>query len=275
MTNIAGDAWLPTAVAIFLLASVAVVGLRMFGVASPMAPILALVRATLQLAILSVVLTGIIDNPWWVGLALAVMFVAAVTTAARRVHASATQWGALAASMATGSVVALVVVFATGAIEFSPRYVLAVGGIWIGNAMTIATLTSRVFTASVRDHWPEVEAWLSLGARPSQAVRSLARDAARTALIPSLDQTRTTGLVVLPGAFVGAIFGGASPLEAGRFQLVVLAGVLAAGTLTAVLLLRAIGEVSERPGPPDGGRHSEKARHTEAPAPGGGQSKGE
>jgi len=252
MTTPSDGAWLSTAVAIILLASVAVVGLRTFRVPSPMAPLLALGRATLQLSILSVVLAGIIDNPWWVGIALAVMFLAAVTTTARRVHAPAAHWGALAASMATGSIVALVVVFATGAIEFSPRYVLAVGGIWIGNTMTIATLSSRAFTASVRDHWSEVEAWLSLGARPSQAVRSFAREAARTALIPSIDQTRTTGLVVLPGAFVGAIFGGASPLEAGRFQLVVLAGVLAAGTLTAVLLLRAIGDLSTRPGPPDG-----------------------
>ena len=218
-----------------------------------MAPVLAIGRAALQLAILSVVLAGIIDNPWWVGVALAVMFAAAVTTTARRVHASATHWGALAASMFTGNVVALVVVFATGAIEFSPRYVLAVGGIWIGNSMTIATLTSRAFTALMKDRWPEVEAWLSLGARPGQAARSFARDAARSALIPSIDQTRTTGLVVLPGAFVGAIFGGASPLEAGRFQLVVLAGILAAGTLTAVLLLRVIGEVSQRPGPSDAG----------------------
>lgn len=42
------------------------------------------------------------------------------------------------------------------------------------------------------------------------------------------DQTKTTGLVTLPGAFVGAIFGGVSPLEAGRFQIVVLAAIMAA-----------------------------------------------
>ncbi|MCU1533934.1 MAG: hypothetical protein JWR53_415, partial [Glaciihabitans sp.] len=45
---------------------------------------------------------------------------------------------------------------------------------------------------------------------------------------------KTSGLVTLPGAFVGAVFAGASPLEAGRFQLVVLAAILAAGAPSAV-----------------------------------------
>jgi len=126
-----------------------------------------------------------------------------------------------------------VVVFATGAIESSPRYALAIGGIIIGNTMTVAILTEGVYRDAVRDHWDEVEGWLALGATPWQSTRSLAQRAVRTALLPSLDQTRTTGIVVLPGAFVGAIFAGASPFEAGRFQLVVLAGILAAGSLTA------------------------------------------
>src|SRR5690606_28380991 len=55
-------------------------------------------------------------------------------------------------------------------------------------------------------------------------------------LLPAIDQTRTTGLVVLPGAFVGAVFAGLSPIEAGRFQLVVLASILAAGVVTASIL---------------------------------------
>jgi len=69
------------------------------------------------------------------------------------------------------------------------------------------------------------------------------------ALIPSTDQTKTTGLVTLPGAFVGAIFGGVSPLEAGRFQIVVLAGIMAAGTVTAVLVALWLAPVRRKPVP--------------------------
>lgn len=70
---------------------------------------------------------------------------------------------------------------------------------------------------------------------PSVHDHARSRRSARRAH-PPIDQTKTTGLVVLPGAFVGAIFGGISPLEAGRFQIVVLAAIMAAGSVTAVLI---------------------------------------
>jgi putative ABC transport system permease protein len=46
-------------------------------------------------------------------------------------------------------------------------------------------------------------------------------------LVPALDQTRTVGLVTLPGTFVGILLGGGSPLQAGATQLLVLIALLA------------------------------------------------
>jgi hypothetical protein len=68
--------------------------------------------------------------------------------------------------------------------------------------------------AGLRASRQEVEAWLSLGATPRQAGLDVARHAAGEALVPAIDQTRTTGLVSLPGAFVGALLGGASRFQA-------------------------------------------------------------
>jgi putative ABC transport system permease protein len=150
--------------------------------------------------------------------------------------------------MGCGILVTLVVVFGTGAIAFSARYALAIGGIVVGNAMSIATLAGRRFTESVTDSWEQVEGWLALGATPRESTRTLARASVYSALIPSTDQTRTTGLVTLPGAFVGAIFGGVSPLDAGRFQIVVLAAIMAAGSITAALVVAALAPVRVRPG---------------------------
>lgn len=78
-------------------------------------------------------------------------------------------------------------------------------------------------------------------------MRDLARSAVGEALIPGIDQTKTTGLVVLPGAFVGAIFGGLSPLDAARFQLIVLAALLAAGAITATLLAHGLSAIERKP----------------------------
>ncbi|MEO6532202.1 MAG: ABC transporter permease, partial [Pseudolysinimonas sp.] len=146
-----------------------------------------------------------------------------------------------------GILLTLAIVFGTGAIEFTPRYALAIGGIVIGNSMSIATIGGRRLTESIDDHWDEVEGWLALGATPRQSTTTLAKQAIYSALIPTTDQTKTTGLVTLPGAFVGAIFGGVSPLEAGRFQIVVLAAIMAAGAVTASIVVSALAPVRQRP----------------------------
>ncbi|KGJ77483.1 hypothetical protein GY21_08040 [Cryobacterium roopkundense] len=238
---------LPTLLGVTLLMAVTALVLRGYRTRHPFAPPLALLRGALQLAAISLILSGIINDPLWVGVGLLVMFAAAVATVTRRIGWSRQHLLWVATAMGLGVAVTLSIIFAAGAIEFSPRYVLAIGGIVIGNAMSIATLSGRRFREGVIDHWDEVEGWLALGATPRQSTRELARRAVYFAMIPSTDQTKTTGLVTLPGAFVGAIFGGASPLEAGRFQIVVLAGILCAGAIAAVTLLYLLSPVRQKP----------------------------
>ena len=115
---------------------------------------------------------------------------------------------------------------------------VAVGGITVGGAMTASTMAGRRYLAELGTRRAEVEGKLALGATMRQATADLVAVAVAEALVPALDQTRTTGLVTLPGAFVGALFSGASPLQATRFQLVVLVGLLAAESVAAVVLLR-------------------------------------
>lgn len=237
----------PTLLGVAVLALVAVAVLAAYGVPHRWAPALAILRGAAQLAVISLVLAGVITDPLWVALALLIMFSVAAATATRRVGWSRDHAVMMATGMATGVLVAAGVVFATGAIEFNARYALAIGGIVIGNSMSIATLAGRRFTEATDDHWDEVEGWLALGATPRQSTLELARGAVYSALIPSVDQTKTTGLVTLPGAFVGAIFGGVSPLEAGRFQVVVLAAIMAAGSITAVIVTAWLAPVKVRP----------------------------
>ncbi len=81
----------------------------------------------------------------------------------------------------------------------------------------------------------EHEAALSLGLLPREAALEICRPASALALVPALDQTRTVGLVTLPGAFVGVLLGGAGPVQAGATQLLVLVALLAVEA-TAVLV---------------------------------------
>lgn len=236
-----------TLLAVGLLMAMTTAVLAGFRVPHKYAPALAVVRGAAQLAAVSLILGAVITSGTWVAVALGVMFLVASATATHRLGWSWTRLAMVSSSMAAGIVLTLTIIFATGSIELTSRYALAIGGIVIGNSMTIAALAGRRFNEAVIDQWDIVEAWLALGAKPRQATREMARNAVASALIPSVDQTKTTGLVTLPGAFVGAIFGGLSPLEAGRFQIVVLASIVAAGSVTAVMLVHMLAPVRRQP----------------------------
>ena len=227
---------LTTLIGVSALVAITAIALRLYGVKQWYAGAVAILRAAVQLAALSLVLSIVIEDLLWVWLALGLMLLAAILTAGSRLHADWRMLLTIAGVMAGSAIVTLAVIFVSGAVQLTPQYVLAIGGIVVGNTMTITTLTGRHHHSSVVARRDEVEGWLALGATPRQSTLDVARIAVREALIPSVDQTRTTGLVVLPGAFVGAVFAGASPIEAGRFQLIVLAGILCAGALVAVSL---------------------------------------
>ena len=95
-------------------------------------------------------------------------------------------------------------------------------GILIGGAMTATSIAGRRVTEELTAERGSYEAALSIGLSRRDGVILVAREAAGLALLPGLDQTRTVGLVTLPGAFVGVLLAGASPLQAGAVQLLVL-----------------------------------------------------
>ena len=119
-----------------------------------------------------------------------------------------------------------------------------VAGILVGGAMTATVLAGRRGLDDLAARRGEVEAALSLGFEQREAALMVCRPAAAEALVPGLDQTRTVGLVALPGAFVGTLLGGASPLQAGAVQVLVLVALLAvqaiAVALTVELLARGV-----------------------------------
>lgn len=238
------------AIGVVALLGVTYATLRGAGVRLGRAPLVAVARGSVQLAAVGLVLRGVLSDPPTVVAALAVMLATATWTAGGRLKDLDRARRAAVISCTAGATVALGIVFALGVLPFSARYIVALGGIIIGNTMTGATLAGRHLVAGLRARRDEVEAWLSLGATPRQAVRDIARTAAGEALIPAMDQTRTTGLVTLPGAFIGALLGGASPTQAARFQLVVLAAILASQAVVAVLVVYLLGAPDVIPADP-------------------------
>ena len=123
---------------------------------------------------------------------------------------------------------------------YNGQGVLPIAGIVIGNTMTAATLTGRRAFDEISSHFGSYEAGLALGMSSADAAYEVVRPTAREALLPGLDQTRTVGLVTLPGAFIGVLLGGGSAIDAGAALVLVLLGLMAGQALTAAVLLRLV-----------------------------------
>ncbi len=192
------------------------------------------VRACLQLTAVSLVIATITRSIPLTGAFVMVMYLVAARTAGRRVTAGrAAWWAAVPIGAATAPVVALLL--ATGLVPLRGITVIPITGILIGGALTATSLAGRRAVEELTHRRGEVEAALSIGLPDRDAALEICRPHAATALIPALDQTRTVGLVTLPGAFVGMLLGGASPVAAGAVQLFVLIALLAVEAVAIVI----------------------------------------
>jgi putative ABC transport system permease protein len=199
----------------------------------------ATLRAVVQLLAVGAVIGTVFRTPVLAPLYLLLMLAAATWTSGRRLRAAGSAVGTMPAAglaIAAGAVISSLAIFGCRAIPFDTRTLVPMVAQLIGGSMTATTLAGQRLIDDVNAGWDGVEGWLALGATSRQAVLEPARRAAGRALVPALDQTRNVGLVVLPGAFVGLLLGGATPFEAGRVQLLVLVGLITAETAAAVLV---------------------------------------
>lgn len=201
--------------------------------------VVAAVRAAVQLAVVSVVIAAIVDSSPLTGLFVALMYAIAARTSGRRMTRDRTGWWA-AFPIAAGSLPVVLGLIAARLLPTSGLAVIPVTGILIGGAMTATSLAGRRAMDELTSRRGEVEAALSLGFSDRDAALEICRPSASQALVPALDQTRTVGLVTLPGAFVGMLLGGATPVAAGAVQLFVLVALLAVETVAVVLTVELV-----------------------------------
>lgn len=191
-------------------------------------------RAVVQLALVALVLVAVVRSLIFSVLFVLGMFAVASWTAGRRLaHSRAAWWAALPVGVGTLPGVGLAV--ATGVVPMEGIAIVPVAGILIGGAMTATSLAGRRALEEMKARRGEYEAGLSLGLLSRDSALELCRPAGAQALVPVLDQTRTVGLVALPGAFVGTLLGGASPAEAGAVQVLILVALLAVEATAVVV----------------------------------------
>lgn len=234
MVRVSIDPGRPVALAVALLLLLTVAGYLAGGLPRPGATLFAAARAIGQLGAAALVIAAVVRSlPLSLGL-LAVMFAVAVVTTVRRIEATRA-WPWAAAAMLAGLAPVALIVLGTGTIPLTGIALIPVMGILSGNTMNGHTLTCRRSFAALREEHGQYEAGLSIGLTRADAIGEIIHRRIPEALIPGLDQVRTAGVVTLPGAFIGVLLGGGSPAQAATAQVLVLMGIMAAQTITAVV----------------------------------------
>ncbi|MGC4890566.1 ABC transporter permease [Micromonospora sp. DT227] len=210
----------------------------------------AALRAVGQLGAVALLITAVLRS-WWASAGfITLMVLVAAATSARRISSLRLGWPVLI-PIAVGSLPICALVVTSGAVPLTQVAVVPIAGILVGGAMTAASLAGRRALDELRDRHGEYEAALALGLAPRDAALEICRPSAGQALVPALDQTRTVGLVTLPGAFVGVLLGGGTPVQAGATQLLVLVALLAVEAIAVAVTVELVANgLLSRPGPP-------------------------
>ena len=226
-----------TAIAIVVLAVVTLVAMSLGRVDQRLNFVGAALRSIVQLVLVALVVAWVFLHPAGAGLYLSLMVLAAAATSVRRIRCGWRNYGRVLAPLIGGVLLAVIPVVATGALPLATQSILPFTAQVIGGSMIAMSLSGTRFRDNVVDQWDIVEGHIALGANARQSVAELGQVAVGRALIPSLDQTRSAGLVTLPGAFVGMLLGGATPAQAAQIQVLVLVALLAAATSASVGLV--------------------------------------
>lgn len=199
--------------------------------------LIAATRTVIQLSLLGLVLKTIFDqaNPAVIGaLALFMLSVAAFEIRSRQERRFKGIWGVGigAASLFVSSfAVTVLALHVVVHVEpwYTPQYAIPLLGMMLGNTMSGMSIALDNLTRRARDQRGTIEARLTLGQDWDRAIGRIRRVSLRSGLIPIINSMSAAGVVSLPGMMTGQILGGSPPMEAAKYQIMILL-LIAVGT---------------------------------------------
>jgi putative ABC transport system permease protein len=203
-------------------------------------------RTVVQLLLVGLVLKWVFQlERWYIVLSLAAFMtlVAGVTAARRNDRRFPGMW--LNAVVSVWSSSWLVTAFAMFAVLqgvekwYQPQYVIPLLGMVLGNTLNGISVGLSTFTEALHNRRDEVESQLCLGATRWEAARKPVQRAVRTGMIPIINSMMVVGLVSLPGMMTGQLISGMTPMEAVKYQIVIMfliASATGLGTVSVIVL---------------------------------------
>lgn len=208
--------------------------------------LLASVRTTVQLLLVGLVLEWVFRlERWYVVLAIGAMMtlIAGLTAAGRNQRRYPGIWlNTVISIWASAWIVtafALLAVLRDTEPWYDPQYAIPLLGMVLGNTLNGISVGLNTFTEALVTRRDQVEAQLALGASRWEAALAPIQHAVRTGMIPIINSMMIVGIVSLPGMMTGQILAGMAPVEAVKYQVVIMflvASATSLGTVSVVLL---------------------------------------
>jgi len=207
--------------------------------------IVAAVRMTIQLLLIGIILHWVfVFESWYVVVALAAVMtlIAGISAIERTQHRYR---GVLVSSIvsvwASSWLIAGFALLAVLQVQpwYRPQLAIPLLGMILGNTSSGVSLGLDRFGNELDARRDSVEMLLSLGASSWEAGRSVVREAVRTGMLPTLNAMAVMGIVSLPGMMTGQLISGTDPMEAVKYQIVIMfliASGTALGTVSVLLL---------------------------------------
>lgn len=192
--------------------------------------IIAGLRTTIQLFLIGFILKVLFEQAhlgWISLLAVIMLLVAGREVMARQKRRFGGWWGfglgtlSMFVSSFSITVIVLLVIIQNDP-WYQPQYAIPLLGMMLGNTMTGIALALDRLTDSAWQQRGVIEARLILGHEARIAIRNMARDSVRVGLVPMINAMAAAGVVSLPGMMTGQILSGTPPLEAVKYQILIM-----------------------------------------------------
>lgn len=208
--------------------------------------LVASLRTVVQLLLIGLVLEWVFQLRHWVSVLslMALMTMVAGATAWQRADrryrgmladATLSIWSSAWVVLA----VALLIILERGQSWHDPQYAIPLLGMILGNTLNGVTLGLNGLADGLVQRRDQVEMLLALGATRWEAARDVIQRAIRTGMIPVINAMMVVGIVSLPGMMTGQMLSGVRPIEAVKYQIVIMfliASATALGVVIAVML---------------------------------------
>jgi putative ABC transport system permease protein len=123
---------------------------------------------------------------------------------------------------------------------YTPQYAIPLLGMLLGNTMNGISIAMDRLTQTAWEQARTIEARLMLGECADEAIADIRRQAIRSGMIPIINAMAAAGVISLPGMMTGQILAGAAPLDAVKYQILIMF-LIAAGTGLGTLAAVAVG----------------------------------